>query len=97
MLHFTPEEMAKATFAKGKGCADCRGTGHKGRIGVFELILGTPELRAAIAKQADYPTMLKIAEEQGYISMITDGKQKAMLGWTTPGEVIKAVYTQTLD
>lgn len=97
MLKLTKEELAAGTFAKGRGCPECRGSGYKGRIGVFELILGTPELRAAIAKQADYSTMNAIAEKQGYRSMIEDGKNKAMMGWTTPEEVIKAVYTQTLD
>ncbi len=97
MLKLTREELSSATFAKGRGCPDCRGTGYKGRIGVFELILGTPELRAAIARQADYATMNEIVAKQGFTSMLDDGKSKAKMGWTTPDEVIKAVYTQTLD
>lgn len=97
MLKLTREELSSATFAKGRGCPDCRGTGYKGRIGVFELILGTPELRAAIARQADYATMNDIVAKQGFTSMLDDGKSKAKMGWTTPDEVIKAVYTQTLD
>jgi len=97
MLKLTHEEIAGATFAKGRGCPDCRGTGYKGRIGVFELILGTPELRAAVARQADYATLYEIAERQGFKPMLEDGKTKAKMGWTTPAEVIKAVYTQAID
>jgi len=97
MLKLTREEVSGSTFAKGRGCPDCRGTGYKGRIGVFELILGTPELRAAIARQADYVTLNALAEKQGFTPMLEDGKTKAKMGWTTPAEVIKAVYTQTLD
>jgi type II secretory ATPase GspE/PulE/Tfp pilus assembly ATPase PilB-like protein len=97
MLHLTEGEIAEGKWAIGKGCADCRGSGYKGRIGVFELIMGTPEFRAAIAEQKDYPYMMKIAREQGYRTMMDDGKAKAMAGWTTPEEVIKAVYTQSLD
>jgi type II secretory ATPase GspE/PulE/Tfp pilus assembly ATPase PilB-like protein len=97
MLKISQQDLATGTFAKGAGCPECRGTGYRGRIGIFELILGTPEFRAAIAKSADYPTLTEIAERQGYRPMIADGMMKAAAGWTTPDEVIKAVYTQTLD
>jgi type II secretory ATPase GspE/PulE/Tfp pilus assembly ATPase PilB-like protein len=74
MLKLSPGELSEGKFSKGKGCSECRGTGYRGRIGVFEL-----------------------AREQGYRTMLEDGKAKAMAGWTTPEEVIKAVYTQALD
>jgi type II secretory ATPase GspE/PulE/Tfp pilus assembly ATPase PilB-like protein len=97
LLKISSAEMETGRWAKGKGCADCRGTGYKGRIGVFELILGTPEVRAAIAEQVPYPRMVAIAREQGYRTMLEDGRAKASAGWTTPEEVLKAVYTQALD
>ena len=97
MLGITEGEIASAKFAKGRGCAECKGTGYKGRIGVFELIMGTPELRSAIAKNADFPTMQEVARRQGYRTMLEDGKNKIFQGWTTPDEVIKAVYTQSMD
>ncbi|HVT11497.1 MAG TPA: GspE/PulE family protein [Fimbriimonadaceae bacterium] len=97
MLGLTAEEVEKGTFAKGKGCAECRGTGYKGRIGVFELVLGTPEFKAAIARKQDYIQLAEAARRQGYRTMLDDGKAKAMAGWTTPDEVLKAVYTQAVD
>ncbi len=97
MLALTPQELETGKFAKGKGCPDCRGTGYKGRIGVFELVLGTPSFRAAIAAKADFTGLLLAAKKQGYRTMVEDGKAKAMQGWTTPDEVIKAVYTQTME
>ena len=97
MLKLTPEDLAKGTFMKGKGCPECRGTGYKGRVGVFELILGTPDFRQAVAKNLDFTELLKVARAQGYTTMLEDGRTKAMMGWTTPDEVIKAVYTQALD
>jgi type II secretory ATPase GspE/PulE/Tfp pilus assembly ATPase PilB-like protein len=96
-LGLTPEEVEKSSWAKGKGCPECRGTGYKGRIGVFELLLGTPEFKAAIARKQDYIQLAEAAHKQGYRSMLDDGKAKAMAGWTTPEEVIKAVYTQAVD
>ncbi len=95
-LGITPEDLETGRFAKGVGCSDCRGSGFKGRIGVFELVLGTPEFRAAVAKSTDYPGMVEAARKQGYRTMLEDGKAKAMAGWTTPEEIIKAVYTQAM-
>ena len=96
-LGVTDEEMGKARWAKGKGCPECRGTGFKGRIGVFELILGTPEFRASIARHDPYEKMMEVAREQGYRTMLEDGKTKSMAGWTTPEEVLRAVFTQSLE
>ncbi|HTQ09990.1 MAG TPA: GspE/PulE family protein [Fimbriimonadaceae bacterium] len=97
MLGLTPEEIERGSWAKGKGCPECRGTGYKGRIGVFELVLGTPEFRAAIARKQDYIQLAEAARKQGYRTMLEDGKAKAMAGWTTPEEVLRAVYTQAVD
>jgi type II secretory ATPase GspE/PulE/Tfp pilus assembly ATPase PilB-like protein len=96
-LKLTAQELEDGKFAKGVGCADCRGTGYRGRLGVFELLLGTPEVRAGIARNATFPEMAEIAARQDFRSMMQDGKYKVMQGWTTPEEVIKAVYTQAID
>jgi type II secretory ATPase GspE/PulE/Tfp pilus assembly ATPase PilB-like protein len=97
MLGLTAEELASAKFGKGAGCPDCRGTGYKGRIGVFELIMGTPDLRAAVVHNATPPELMKIAKQHGFRGMIEDGKAKVLAGWTTPSEVLKAVYTQAIE
>jgi len=97
MLKVTPEEKSSAKFAVGKGCPECRGTGLKGRIGLFELILGTPKFRAAIAHSQDFQSIMGAAREQGYRTMLEDGKSKVLQGWTTPDEVIKAVFTQAVE
>jgi type II secretory ATPase GspE/PulE/Tfp pilus assembly ATPase PilB-like protein len=96
-LKLTREDFAQARLAKGTGCSDCRGTGYKGRVGVFELVLGTPEFRSAIAKGLAYPEMMEVARKQGFRTMLEDGKAKVLAGWTTPEEVIRAVYTQAID
>jgi type II secretory ATPase GspE/PulE/Tfp pilus assembly ATPase PilB-like protein len=97
MMRLNSDEVASGQWAKGRGCSECRGTGFKGRIGVFELIAGTHEFRAGIANKVDFPELVNIARQQGFRTMMEDGKQKAMTGWTTPDEVLKAVYTQALD
>ncbi len=96
-LGITEEEVSRAKFGKGTGCSECRGSGYKGRVGVFELILGTPAMRAAVARRASFPEMAETARAQGYKTMLEDGRAKAMAGWTTPDEVIKAVFSQARE
>jgi type II secretory ATPase GspE/PulE/Tfp pilus assembly ATPase PilB-like protein len=95
-LKFTPEEIEKGTFMKGAGCQDCKGTGYKGRIGIFEIIIGTPEFKAAIAENPTFAVLAEVAKKQGHRTMLDDGKAKAMSGWTTPSEVMRAVMTVAL-
>lgn len=95
-LKFTPEELEKGTFMKGKGCPECKGTGYKGRIGIFEIIIGTPEFKAAIAENPTFAVLAEVAKRQGHRTMLDDGKAKAISGWTTPEEVMRAVMTVAL-
>jgi type II secretory ATPase GspE/PulE/Tfp pilus assembly ATPase PilB-like protein len=97
LLGVSSEELATANISKGRGCQDCRGTGYKGRIGVFELITGTREFRQAITHGVDIPHINAAARQQGYRTMLEDGKAKVLAGWTTPDEVLRAVFTQTVD
>lgn len=96
-LGFTASMIEGRDVSKGKGCAECRGTGYKGRVGVFEIITGTPEFRMAIAKGGDWQALNHAAKAQGYRTMLEDGREKVLMGWTTPDEVIKAVFTQALE
>lgn len=97
LMKFTPAELETGRFMKGTGCPECRGSGFKGRIGIFELIVGTPEFRAAVAHSTDFIHMQEAAKKQGYRTMLEDGRAKAMAGWTTPDEIIRAVYTAAMD
>lgn len=97
MLRLTPEELERGKFMKGRGCPECRGTGLKGRVGIFELVAGTHDLKQAIAKGADYDALAEASRKQGFRTMLDDGKFKVLNGWTVPDEVIRAVYTQAMD
>jgi type II secretory ATPase GspE/PulE/Tfp pilus assembly ATPase PilB-like protein len=97
MLKFNSDELGKARFMKGTGCPECRNTGLKGRVGLFELITGTQEFKNAIAIGSSYDELMLVARKQGYRSMLEDGRTKVLNGWTTPDEVLRAVYTQAMD
>lgn len=96
MLRISQEEISKARIMKGKGCSDCRGSGLRGRVGVFELLTGTLDVKHAIASGASYAAMHEASKKQGFRTMLEDGKYKVLNGWTTPDEVIRAVFTQAM-
>ena len=80
-----------ATFVRGAGCAECRGTGFRGRLGIFELFVVTDELRDAIAARAPRSALRALALEAGLVPLAADGWKKAVAGLTTVEEVARVV------
>ncbi|MBI2830431.1 MAG: type II/IV secretion system protein [Chloroflexi bacterium] len=80
-------------FAVGKGCHTCSFTGFSGRIAVFEVLPVTEEIRSLIIRRASGSEIKQLAMQQGMVSMRRDGMQKVKDGLTTPGEVIRNVFT----
>lgn len=74
---------------KGKGCQRCNNSGYNGRIGIFEVMPITNEIRALIMKKATDKEMEKVGREQGMITMVQDGYLKAIEGMTTLEEVLR--------
>ena len=97
MVGIGPDDMKGASLREGAGCSTCKDTGFKGRIGIFELIIATREFKQAVALKLDYKPMLKLVRDQGFVTMLEDGKSKVLAGVTTPSEVIQAVFTQALE
>jgi general secretion pathway protein E len=73
----------------GRGCEACRGTGHRGRIGVFELLAVDEEVRAAIQSRANASEIRQVALRQGMPALREDGRLKVARGLTTVDEVLK--------
>lgn len=89
-----PAKMHGRAFYKGAGCEICRQTGYKGRLGLFEILISTPDLREMIAKSASISAITDYAREhQGMRSMLEDGYAKIFDGLTTPREVFTSVYS----
>ena len=74
-------------LAKGEGCAQCEGSGYKGRIVLAEIMVCTREIRAAIERNAPSIEIEKLAAENGYRPLIEDGIEKARAGLTTFDEI----------
>jgi type II secretory ATPase GspE/PulE/Tfp pilus assembly ATPase PilB-like protein len=80
-----------AKLTRGAGCTACRGTGFRGRVGVFELLLVTDDVRDAITQQASRSRLRTLALEGGLVSLRTDGWHKAHAGLTTVEEVLRVI------
>ncbi|MDB4878320.1 MAG: hypothetical protein JWM41_4766 [Gemmatimonadetes bacterium] len=83
--------VGRVTLARGAGCAACRGTGFRGRLGIFELLVVTDELRDAIAARASRAQLRALAASGGLVPLRGDGWQKVVAGLTTVEEVARVV------
>jgi type IV pilus assembly protein PilB len=83
------QDIARAKFHRGKGCQECRQTGHRGRTGIFELLEVDDRLRELIARPAPTAELRQAAIEAGMTTMIQDGLEKAKQGITTVEEVLR--------
>ncbi len=91
-LELSADQAKKIKFHHGRGCAMCRNTGYSGRIGVYELMVITPELRDAIAAGANASELRRLALRGGMRSLKYDGLSKVNAGVTTAGEVITLLF-----
>jgi type IV pilus assembly protein PilB len=86
---YTPEESKKVKVYKGAGCSTCGNKGYKGRVGLYEVLEITDELRELILVGASALELKRKAIDQGMISLRRSGLIKAMSGQTTLEEVIR--------
>jgi len=86
---FSVEDAQSVVPKKGKGCPDCRDTGYKGRVGLYEVMEITDELRELILVGASSLELRKRAIEDGMITLRGSGLVKVKDGLTTLEEVVR--------
>jgi general secretion pathway protein E len=91
----TDEEMVYLNLEKkgyqvweGKGCDACRGTGYKGRTGIFEVLEFTDQLKEKITDRTDMAAVYEVAKADGMVSLRELAIQKLMEGQTTFNEIV---------
>ncbi len=82
------DEADSAQWREGRGCSSCRGTGYRGRIGIFETMKITSDMESLIYSNGSLADIRKLARSQGMRTMREDGLRKAMRGQTTINEVL---------
>jgi general secretion pathway protein E len=78
-------------FLRGAGCPACRGTGYRGRTGVYELLVMSDVLREGVVRRASRAEMRDAARREGMVPMRSDAWQKVRDGVTTVEEVLRVV------
>lgn len=86
-----PVEVDGIEFVRGAGCEACRGTGYRGRIGIFELLELSEAVREAFLEGRPRGWILNLARDQGTRLLREDGWAKVCDGLTTVEEVLRVV------
>jgi type IV pilus assembly protein PilB len=86
---YTQEELATTQISIGKGCGTCNKTGYKGRVGLYEVMEISDELRELILVGASAIELKRKAIENGMITLRRSGLTKVALGMTTIEEVVR--------
>jgi type IV pilus assembly protein PilB len=86
---FSPEEGTTVVPSKGRGCEKCNNTGYKGRVGLYEVMEITEELRELILVGASSLELRRKAVEEGMITLRGSGLLKVKDGLTTLEEVVR--------
>jgi type IV pilus assembly protein PilB len=84
-----PEQLV---FYSGNGCEACNGTGYKGRVGVYELIVKNKDIESYILSGdvSEYG-MEELAAKHGMVTMLQDGLLKALDGLTSFDEIKRVI------
>ena len=93
-LGITSEQVKGAQFSRGAGCRECNQSGFRGRIGVYELMKMTEDLRKLVMKQGTAEELKKVAIAEGMTTMWQGGVDKVLAGITTLDEVVRVVYAE---
>jgi type IV pilus assembly protein PilB len=98
----TPEERAfyeetegpeKSIFYRGDGCNFCARTGYQDRIGVYELLETTPQIKRLIIAAGTHEELRTAAQQQGMRSLRQEAIDLVAQDITTVSEVVRSIYT----
>ncbi|HVH30440.1 MAG TPA: type IV-A pilus assembly ATPase PilB [bacterium] len=91
-LGLKPEQGEEILFYRGKGCDRCKGSGYKGRYGIFELMPMSESIREQVLKGASADQIRQQAIAEGMKTLADDGILKVLEGATTIDELLRVVY-----
>lgn len=81
--------LNKGNLFRGKGCPACINTGYAGRVGIFELLTVSENIKKLIMTGADASAIKEQALKEGMTTLLADGINKVIAGVTTIDEVIR--------
>jgi len=88
-LQLTPDDIRGKKFYYGRGCDKCNGTGYRGRIGIFEIMVFNDEIRDLVMNQASTGVLRAAGQRAGMRLLRDNGLEAIYDGITTIDEVVK--------
>ena len=88
-LQLTPDDVKGKKFHYGRGCNRCNGTGYRGRIGIFEIMVFNDDIRDLIMKQASTSVLRAAGQKVGMRLLRDNGLAAIYDGITTIDEIAK--------
>lgn len=84
--HLDPNKLL---LYKGKGCELCGNSGHRGRVGVYEVLVCSDRIKKMILDGASTAKLKQVAMEEGMLTLRESAIRKMLIGKTTPAEVVR--------
>jgi general secretion pathway protein E len=95
LLSLGVTDATEVELFRGKGCDECRGTGYRGRSGIYELFRITEETRGLIVRKTPVGEIRRHAVDHGMVTLREDGWAKARAGITTVEEILRVAQEDT--
>jgi len=93
-MTYTKETKNERTeFLYGNGCPACANTGYLGRMGIFEILTMTDNIRTLLIKGTSSAELKAQALKEGMVTLLRDGMLKVKSNQTTPSEVLRNAYS----
>src|SRR5262245_40092197 len=87
-MNLRPQDVVGKKFYYGKGCDRCNNTGHRGRQGIFELVVMNDELRDMVSNNASTDELRAACRKQGMMTLREAGLRAVFNGFTTIDEIV---------
>jgi type IV pilus assembly protein PilB len=92
-IGFPLDNVEEQVFYRGRGCDQCRHTGYRGRMGIFEMMLMNEEIQDLVVRRSPLSEIKNAALANGMKTLKMDGFEKVVQGTTTVEEVMRVVFT----
>ena len=79
-MNFTEEQISTAKVSRGKGCSKCKDSGYKGRMGIYEILKITKNVKSAILKKATTQELKEAALKDNFRTMQDMGREMILTG-----------------
>jgi general secretion pathway protein E len=93
MIYTKEAKDERTEFIYGKGCPNCAQTGYMGRMGIYEILQMSDEIRMMLIKGTSTSELRAQALKEGMVTLLRDGMLKVKANLTTPSEVLRNAYS----